>query len=115
MNIISLSLFLNELSHSGLAAKARSQSPYVPIRGEFERRSKQDGEGSDHRGRSVSRSSSLRKRDSSWDKKFAEQVQRNKEADGGEIMKRETSPGKLIDGLSFWERRIRQQFRLGAL
>ena len=99
----------------GLAAKARSQSPYVPLqaREEFEKRFQRDDD--THRGRSVSRSNSLRKRDSSWDKKWVEQVRRNKEEDGGmqeESMKRETSPGKLNDGVLFWERQSRNLYRL---
>ena len=101
----------------GLAAKARSQSPYVPLqaREEFERRFQHDGGDTQNRGRSVSRSSSLRKRDSSWDKKWVEQVRRNKEEDGGmqeAVMKRETSPGKLNNGVLFWERQSRRQYRL---
>ena len=98
----------------GLAAKARSQSPYVhsQAREEFEKRFQQD-EG--HRGRSVSRSSSLRKRDSSWDKKWVEQVRKNKEEENGGMeeggMKRETSFGRLNDELLFWERNSRQNYR----
>ena len=101
----------------GLAAKARSQSPYVPIqaREEFEKRFQHDNDYEDYRrGRSVSRSNSLRKRDSSWDKKWVEQVRKNREEEGGlsdGVMKRETSPGRLNDGLTFWERHCRQQFR----
>ena len=99
--------------YQGSAAKARSQSPYVAshAREEFEKRFQHDEE---NRGRSVSRSNSLRKRDSSWDKKWVEQVRRNKEEDGNVvnvIMKRETSPGKLNDGVLFWEKYSRQQFR----
>ena len=99
----------------GLAAKARSQSPYVPIqaREEFEKRLHQD---EPHRGRSVSRSNSMRKRDSSWDKKWVDQVRRNKEEDGiggGEGgMKRESSPRKLNNGVMFWEEYSRKNFRL---
>ena len=99
-------------SYLGLAAKARSQSPYVPLqaREEFERRFQQDDV---NRGRSVSRSNSLRKRDSSWDRKWVDQVRRNKEEDGimDGNMKRETSPGRLNNGLLFWERRSRQELR----
>ena len=106
----------------GLAAKARSQSPYVPLqaREEFEKRFQHDENNDNHHrcGRSVSRSSSLRKRDSSWDKKWVEQVRRNKEEDGGMQeggMNRETSPGKLNDGVLFWERQSRRQYRLVAI
>ena len=55
----------------------------------------------------------MRKRDSSWDKKWVEQVRRNKEEDGAGnvIMKRETSPGRLNEGLLFWEKHSRQQLR----
>ena len=66
-----------------------------------------------NRGRSGSRSNSLRKRDSSWDRKWVDQVRRNKEEDGimDGNMKRETSPGRLNNGLLFWERRSRQELR----
>ena len=104
-----------QLFSIGLAAKARSQSPYIPYqaREQFEKRIQQQDSESDRRGRSVSRSSSMRKRDSSWDKKWVEQVKRNKEEDGVNlIMKREASPGRLNDGLSFWEHHSRQQTRL---
>ena len=87
----------------------------MQAREEFERRFQHNGGDTQNRGRSVSRSSSLRKRDSSWDKKWVEQVRRNKEEDGGmqeAVMKRETSPGKLNNGVLFWERQSRRQYRL---
>ena len=62
----------------------------------------------------MSRSNSLRKRDSSWDNKWVEQVRRNKEEEGAVIMKRETSPRKLNVGLSFWEKQVYRN-RLGYM
>ena len=62
----------------------------------------------------MSRSSSIRRRDSSWDKKWVEQVRKNKEEEQGGAeeggMKREASFGKLNDELLFWERNSRQHY-----
>ena len=86
-------------------AMARSQSPYITLRDhpfdDDEDQAAAESTSSRGRGRrSVSRSGSFRKRDSSWDKKWAEQVRKNST---DRTVKPEVNPGRLDN--SSWEQR----------
>ena len=90
------------------AAKARSQSPHIVFRRDspFDQQSEVDSvmSASQRQSRSESRSSSFRKRDNSWDKKWVEQVKRNA-PEGSKTLKAEANPGKI--NWSHWEKRTK--------